>query len=46
MLERHGWRLHAHPLFLDQLERLVAGVERAKRSDPQRTRPHSPENQG
>ena len=35
MLERHGWRLHAHPLFLDQLERLVAGVERAKRSDPQ-----------
>jgi len=35
VLERHGWRLHAHPLFLDQLEWLVAGVERAKRSDPQ-----------
>jgi len=34
-LERHGWRLHAHPLFLNQLERLVAAVERAKRSDPQ-----------
>jgi hypothetical protein len=34
-LERHNWRLHAHPLFLDQLERLLAAVERAKRSDPQ-----------
>ena len=34
-LERHGWRLHAHPLFLDQLERLLAAVERARRFDPQ-----------
>ncbi len=34
MLERHGWTLHAHPLFLDQLERLLAAVERAKRADP------------
>ena len=34
MLERHGWTLHAHPLFLDQVERLLAAVERAKRSDP------------
>ena len=34
MLQRHGWTLHAHPLFLDQLERLLAAVERAKRSDP------------
>ena len=34
-LERHGWRLHAHPLFLDQLERLLAAVERARQSDPQ-----------
>ena len=33
MLERHGWRLHAHPLFLDQLERLLAAVERARRAD-------------
>ena len=33
--ERHGWQLHAHPLFMDQLERLLAAVERAKRSDPQ-----------
>jgi toxin YhaV len=31
---RYGWRLLAHPLFLDQLERLLAAVERAKRSDP------------
>ena len=36
--ERHGWRLYAHPLFLDQLERLLASVERAKRSDPQEWR--------
>lgn len=35
MLQRHGWRLHAHPLFLDQLERLLAAVERARRSDPE-----------
>lgn len=34
-LERHGWRLYAHPLFLDQLERLLAAVERVKRSDPE-----------
>ena len=33
-LERHGWRLYAHPLFLDQLGRLVASVERAKQADP------------
>lgn len=35
MLEWHGWHLHAHPLFLDQLERLLAAVERARRADPQ-----------
>jgi len=35
VLERHGWRLYAHPLFLDQLERLLTTVERAKRSDPE-----------
>ena len=34
MLERHGWTLHAYPLFLDQVERLLAAVERAKRADP------------
>lgn len=32
--ERHGWHLHAHPLFLDQLERLLMAVQRAKRGDP------------
>lgn len=35
MLQRQGWTLYAHPLFLDQLERLLAAVERAKRSDPE-----------
>jgi toxin YhaV len=34
VLERNGWSLWAHPLFLDQLERLVASVERATQSDP------------
>lgn len=29
------WAPCAHPVFLDQLERLVAAVDRAKRSDPQ-----------
>lgn len=32
---RHGWYLLAHPLFLNQLERLLAAVERAKRADPE-----------
>ncbi len=34
MLERHCWTLHAHPLFLNQVERLLTAVERAKRSNP------------
>ena len=34
MLEQHGWRVFAHPLLLDQLERLLASVERARRADP------------
>ena len=34
MPKRHGWDLYAHPLFLDQVERLLAAVERARRSDP------------
>lgn len=33
-IERYGWRLYGHPLFLDQVERLAAAVERAKRADP------------
>lgn len=28
------WQLYAHPLFLSQLERLVAAVERARRTRP------------
>ena len=34
VLERHGWRLFAHPLLLEQLERLLAAAERAERTDP------------
>ena len=30
----HGWTLYAHPLFSDQLDRLTAAVEKAKRKDP------------
>lgn len=33
-LARHGWRLLAHPLILDQIGWLLAAVERAKRVDP------------
>jgi toxin YhaV len=32
--QRHGWTLFAHPLFLDQLERLTAAAARARRTDP------------
>jgi len=35
VLERHGWRLYAHPSCLAQIDRLLASVERAKRSDPE-----------
>jgi toxin YhaV len=30
----NGWTLYAHPLFIDQLERLTAAVEKTKRKDP------------
>ena len=30
----NGWRLYAHPLFLDQVEALIAEVERLKARDP------------
>jgi toxin YhaV len=30
----HGWRVMAHPLFLDPLQALVAEVERLKARDP------------
>ncbi len=29
-----GWTLYAHPLFLDQLERLTTAVERAAKKNP------------
>jgi toxin YhaV len=34
VLQRHGWALFAHPLFLDQLDRLTAAATRARRTDP------------
>jgi len=30
----NGWTLYAHPLFLDQVERLALAVERDKKTDP------------
>lgn len=30
----NGWALYAHPLFLDQLEKLTLAVERARAKDP------------
>jgi toxin YhaV len=34
MLIVNGWTIYAHPLFLDQLEKLAAAVETAKAKDP------------
>jgi toxin YhaV len=34
MVAAHGWELFAHPLFLDQLDRLVAAVERERAKKP------------
>jgi toxin YhaV len=34
MLVVAGWQIFAHPLFLDQIEKLTAAVERAKVKDP------------
>ena len=31
---KEGWTILAHPLLLDQLERLTAAVEKARRADP------------
>jgi toxin YhaV len=33
-LEINGWAIYAHPLFLDQIEVLVADVEKARKRDP------------
>ena len=30
----NGWRIYAHPLFLDQLDALFGEVEALKRKDP------------
>lgn len=30
----NGWSIFAHPLFLDQLEALIAAVEKARAKDP------------
>lgn len=30
----NGWTVYCHPLFLDQLSRLIAGVERDKQKHP------------
>lgn len=34
-LQIHGWRIYAHPLFLDQLNALINEVETLRRKDPQ-----------
>ena len=34
-LQIHGWRLYAHPLFLDQLNALINEVETLRRRDHQ-----------
>ncbi len=32
--EVNGWTIYAHPLFLDQLEAMIAAVEKARKKDP------------
>lgn len=32
----HGWRIFAHPLFLDQIERATTAAEAVKAADPNR----------
>lgn len=34
-LQINGWRIYAHPLFLDQLSALINEVESLRRKDPQ-----------
>jgi toxin YhaV len=34
MITVNGWTLYAHPLFLDQIEKLTVAVERAREKDP------------
>jgi len=35
MIENHGWKLFYHECMLEQLERLEAAAERARRRDPE-----------
>jgi toxin YhaV len=35
MIVVNGWTLYAHPLLLDQLEKLTSAVEQARTKDPQ-----------
>ena len=30
----NGWTIYAHPLFLEQLEAMIAAVEKARKKDP------------
>ena len=32
--EVNGWTIYAHPLFLNQLEAMIAAVEKARKKDP------------
>jgi toxin YhaV len=38
MIVVNGWQLFGHPLFLDQLEKLMTAAERARAKDPRRWR--------
>ncbi|MCK1504555.1 type II toxin-antitoxin system YhaV family toxin [Bradyrhizobium sp. 18] len=33
-IEINGWKIYAHPLFLDQLEAMIENVERARKKNP------------
>ncbi|MBA3896089.1 MAG: type II toxin-antitoxin system YhaV family toxin [Sphingomonadaceae bacterium] len=35
MIAVNGWTLYAHPLFLDQLEKLTTAVEKSRNKDPE-----------
>ena len=39
-MQVNGWTLYAHPLFLDQLEKLTAAVEKARREGSGRLSQH------
>ena len=34
VLDINGWKIHAHPLFLGQLEAMIESVEKAPKKDP------------